>query len=146
MSAPTTRRCPHCGYDLRAQVAGRAAATVTCPECGETVPPPTRVCREPTLLWHAIMAISFGVPLVVMALEAARQMIKHATWLGRAWVDDWFTWLMWSGAIGVVVGTGFAMWRSRRPVRYCSVGVVYTLIYIMAVSYMSQWIIIGAYR
>jgi predicted RNA-binding Zn-ribbon protein involved in translation (DUF1610 family) len=135
-----TRICPSCGYDLRAHAADNANAAIKCPECGSDAPPLIeREFVEPRLLWHLSLGLSFGLPLILTAFEAAKEMICHAGG-ATAWAPGWLILVIFLGGISMLACFFHALLRTRYRGRLIGCGIVFVVLYLLALIYMSQWI------
>ena len=146
-SSQTSKLCAHCGYDLRSQAAGvNDWQDFRCPECGH-FPPVEHVpeCRDPTILWHAGMALCFGVPLVLTALESARQRVSHASG-GADWAPGWLPLLDLLGFIAIVWGTMTQLRFARNRDTFIVCGILFILAYVFALLFASAGIEWGRYR
>ena len=119
------RLCPYCGYDLRGQVMANPDGQVRCPECGELEPPPpVRKIAKPGVIWHILVAVSFGLPLVLTALEAADQMVNGG------WAPVWLMPLDIAGAVGIIACTFHGKLYARNRASFVAEGLVYLVIYL----------------
>ena len=142
----SVRRCPTCGYDLRGHATSHSNTEVICPECGNRAPPPTgRRLVEPGPLWHVLIALSFGLPLILTAFEAADQMVWHAGG-AIAYAPDWLKMLIGAGGVSMIVCLCHAWIGTRRRVRLVSGGLALLLVYMLTLVYLSSWIEWYPYR
>lgn len=91
------------------------------------------------------MAISFGLPLVLTANEAAREMISHAGW-GADWAPGWLMPLNLAGAVAIVACVLQGASRAQDRVRFIVCGMMFLIVYLFALLYMSGWIMWAPYR
>jgi hypothetical protein len=143
---PKARSCPTCGYDLRGHTPNDSDESILCPECGNPAPPPTeRRIVEPGAFWHVALAISFGLPLVLTALEAADQMVIHAC--GAAyWAPGWLLPTILLGGVGMLACLCHAWKGTRHRERLELFGVLMVALYILAILFMDGWIDWTPYR